>query len=139
MAHGSSQATGQIGATAASLYHSHSHSNARFEPCLQPTPQLMGKGGILNPLSKAKGQTHNLLDTGQVLLMSHDRNSMLLRFNLYKFYYSSYSDSFGYIIILCNYFFKNFNSFETYQIMFALRIMIMIFLILLLLSLVFFA
>ena len=38
MAYGGSQARGQIGATDASLHHS--HSNARCEPCLQPTPQL---------------------------------------------------------------------------------------------------
>ena len=34
-----SQARGQIGALAAGLYHS--HSNARSEPQLQPTPQLI--------------------------------------------------------------------------------------------------
>ena len=39
MACGSSQARGQIGAVAASLRHS--HSNARSELHLQPTPQLM--------------------------------------------------------------------------------------------------
>ena len=33
------QARGQIGAIAASLHHS--NSNARSEPCLRPTPQLM--------------------------------------------------------------------------------------------------
>ena len=33
---GGFQARGQIGAIAASLY----HSNAGFKPCLQPTPQL---------------------------------------------------------------------------------------------------
>ena len=38
MAHGSSQARGQIGATAAGLHHS--HSNEGSEPCLQPTLQL---------------------------------------------------------------------------------------------------
>ena len=38
-AHGGSQARGQIGATAASLYHS--HINAGSEPLLGPTPQLM--------------------------------------------------------------------------------------------------
>ena len=37
-AYGSSQATGLIGATAAGLRHS--HSNARSEPHLRPTPQL---------------------------------------------------------------------------------------------------
>ena len=39
MARGGSQTRGLIGAVAASLHHS--HSNARSEPCLQPTPQLM--------------------------------------------------------------------------------------------------
>ena len=34
-----SQARGRIGATTASLQHS--HSNMRAESCLQPTPQLM--------------------------------------------------------------------------------------------------
>ena len=37
-AHRGSQARGQIRAIAAGLYHS--HSNARSEPCLRPTPQL---------------------------------------------------------------------------------------------------
>ena len=37
--YGSSQATGQIGAAASGLRHS--HSNARSEPHLQTTPQLM--------------------------------------------------------------------------------------------------
>ena len=37
-AHGGSQAQGLIGATAASLHHS--HINARSEPHLRPTPQL---------------------------------------------------------------------------------------------------
>ena len=36
-AYGVSQARGRIEAVAADLYHS--HSNARSEPCLQPTPQ----------------------------------------------------------------------------------------------------
>ena len=36
--YGSPQASGQIGAAAASLHHS--HSNLRSEPHLQPTPQL---------------------------------------------------------------------------------------------------
>ena len=40
-AHGVSQARGLIGAIAAGLCHSHSRSNARSEPCLGPTPQLM--------------------------------------------------------------------------------------------------
>ena len=39
MAYGDSQARGLIGAVASRLCHS--HSNARSEPRLQPTPQLM--------------------------------------------------------------------------------------------------
>ena len=39
MSYGGSQARGRIGATAASL--GHSHSNARSKLCLRPTPQLM--------------------------------------------------------------------------------------------------
>ena len=38
-AYGGSQARGRIGAVASSLRHS--HSNARSEPHVQPTPQLM--------------------------------------------------------------------------------------------------
>ena len=38
-AYGGSQARGQIGAVAAGLHHSHSHT--RSEPCLRPPPQLM--------------------------------------------------------------------------------------------------
>ena len=37
--YGGSQARGRIGATAASLHHS--HSNAGSKPHVQPTPQLM--------------------------------------------------------------------------------------------------
>ena len=39
MAYGGSQARDLIGAVSAGLHHS--HSNARSEPRLQPTPQLM--------------------------------------------------------------------------------------------------
>ena len=44
MAHGGSQARGQIRAVAVGLYHS--HSNVGSEPGLQPTPQLTA---ILDP------------------------------------------------------------------------------------------
>ena len=40
MAYGDPQARGPIGATAAGLRHSHSHSNTGSELCLRPTPQL---------------------------------------------------------------------------------------------------
>lgn len=61
--YGGSEARGQIGAVAASLHHS--HSNARSEPHLQPTPQLtaMWQCQILNPLSEARVQTCILMDT----------------------------------------------------------------------------
>ena len=39
LAYGSSQTRGRIGATAASLHHSHSHAGSK--PSLQPIPQLM--------------------------------------------------------------------------------------------------
>ena len=45
-AYGGSQARGPIGAVATNLRHS--HSNARFEPHLRPTPQLMA---MLDPLT----------------------------------------------------------------------------------------
>ena len=58
-AYGNSQARGRIRATAASLHHS--HNNARSEPHLHLTLQLM----ILNPLSKAGDRTCVLIDTSQ--------------------------------------------------------------------------
>ena len=58
---GGSQARGCIGAVAAGLYHSHSHSNATSEPRLQPTPQLMAM-----PVSEAWDQTLVLIGTSWV-------------------------------------------------------------------------
>ena len=58
LAYGGSQARGLIGTTAAGLHHN--HRNTRFEPCLQPTP-CSWRCQILNPLSKAKDQTWNLM------------------------------------------------------------------------------
>ena len=52
--YGGSQARGRIGATATGLYHS--HSNAGSELCLWPTQRW-----ILNPLSKARDRTRNLM------------------------------------------------------------------------------
>ena len=46
-AYGSSQARGQMGAAATGLYHSQMCSNARSEPHLQPTTQLIA---MLDPL-----------------------------------------------------------------------------------------
>ena len=55
-AHGSSQARGQIGATADGL----SHSNTRFRPHLGPMPQPQQRQ-ILNPQSEARDRTCNLM------------------------------------------------------------------------------
>ena len=60
MTYGSSQARGRIGASAASLCHS--HSNVGSEPHLQPIPQAQ----ILNPLSEARNQTCVLTDASRV-------------------------------------------------------------------------
>jgi len=59
VAYGSSQARGQIGATAAS--HSHSHNNPWSEQHLWPITQLMATW-ILNPVNEARDQTHVLMD-----------------------------------------------------------------------------
>ena len=61
--YGGSQARGQIGATAAGLRHS--HSNAGPEPRLQPTPHSW-QSWILNPLSKARDRTRNIMDPSQI-------------------------------------------------------------------------
>ena len=59
MACTSSQAKGQIRTAAASLCHS--PSNARSEPCLQPTPQL---NAMLDPSPSEQGQRSNLCPRG---------------------------------------------------------------------------
>ena len=64
VAYGSSQARGRIGAAAASLCLSHSHT--RSEPCLWPTPQLIAMP-VLNLPSKARDQTGILMDTSRLL------------------------------------------------------------------------
>ena len=59
MAHGGSQARGQIGAVAAGLHHS--HSNTRFKLCLWPTLQLMA---MLDLQPTEQGQGSNLRPHG---------------------------------------------------------------------------
>ena len=61
-AYGSSQARGLIGTTAASLHHSHSMWDLSRVCDLHHSSQ---QRQILNPLSKARGQTLILMDTGQ--------------------------------------------------------------------------
>ena len=51
-AHGKSRAGGRILAAAAGLHHS--HSNARFKPHLQPTPQLVATPDT-SPTEQAQG------------------------------------------------------------------------------------
>ena len=79
MAYGSSQARGQIGATAASLHHS--HSNTRSQPHLQSTLHHMA---TLDPWPTAQGQGLNLRPHGHLLgslLLSHNGSSYFFIFN----------------------------------------------------------
>ena len=62
-AYGGSQARGQIEAVATGLCQS--HSNAGSEPHLQPTPQLTQRR-IVNPLSKGRDRTRNLMVPGRI-------------------------------------------------------------------------
>ena len=56
-AYGGSQASGLIGATAASLHHSHSNATSSHVFDLHHSSQ---QHWILNPLSEARDRTHNL-------------------------------------------------------------------------------
>ena len=60
VAYESSQARGQIRATAAGLHHS--HSNVGSKPHLRPTQQRQ----ILNPLSGARDRTHIFMDASGI-------------------------------------------------------------------------
>ena len=60
MVYGRSQARGQIGGTAAGQCYSYNKTGSKLH--LQPTPQLMA---MPDPLSKARDQTHILMDTSQ--------------------------------------------------------------------------
>ena len=62
-AYGGSQARSWIGAVASGLHHS--HSNARSEPHLWPTPQPR-QCWILNPMSVARDWTCVLMDASQI-------------------------------------------------------------------------
>ena len=66
---------GQIGAAAASLSHSHSHTGSEPSHIFNLHSSLW-QCWILNPLSEARDQTCNLMDTSRVLnLQSHNRKS----------------------------------------------------------------
>ena len=73
-AYGSSQARGRIGATHASLHHS--HSSARTEPRLCPIPQLTA---MLDSYPIEQGQGSNPHHHGHwsYLLLLHNRNSRM--------------------------------------------------------------
>ena len=76
-AYGSSQARGQIGATASGLC----HSSMESEPRLQPTPQLTS---MLDPWSTEQGQGSNPHPHRYSLdwfPLSHDSNSQNFYFN----------------------------------------------------------
>ena len=86
VAYGSSKAMGWITAAGGSLCHS--HSNIRFELHLQPIPEQLGQGQILNPLIKARNLTHILMYTSWVLNpLSHNRNSQELSLHNINFFY----------------------------------------------------
>ena len=77
VAYESSQVRGRIAATAANLHHS--HSKARLEPRLWPTPQFMA---TLDGIPPSKDWSLVLVDTSQILdLLSHNGNS---HFRLFK-------------------------------------------------------
>ena len=74
VAYGSSQARGRLGATAASLCHS--HSNVRYSRICDLRHNSW-QHWILNPLSEARDQPSILMDTGQVCnLLNHNGNSL---------------------------------------------------------------
>ena len=78
-AYESSQARGQMGATAAGLRRS--QRNLGSELHLQPTPQLMGTLDA-QPTSEARDRTCVLMDTSQVCSpLSHKGNSQVKIFN----------------------------------------------------------
>ena len=69
-AYGSSQAMGQIGATAASLHPSHSNKDPSLVCDLHHSLQ---QRRILNPLSKAKDRAHNLMVPSQIHFTARQR------------------------------------------------------------------
>ena len=65
MACGDSQARGLIGAAAAGLCYSHSHSNAGLSRIFD-LHHSSQEHQILNPLSNTRDQTHNLMVPSQI-------------------------------------------------------------------------
>ena len=62
MAYGGSQARSLIGATAASLHHRHSNTGSKSHNL----HHSLWPHQILNPLSKARDRTHNLMVSSQI-------------------------------------------------------------------------
>ena len=77
MAHEGSQARGHIGATAASLCHS--HSNMGSEPHLRTTPQFMAMPDPW-PTEWGQGSTHVLVDTSWVRFCCTTMGTLSLAF-----------------------------------------------------------
>ena len=73
MAHGGSQARGLIGALATGLHHSHSHMGSSRVCDLHHSSR---QRRILNPLSKGRDRTRNLMVPSQIRQpLRHDGNS----------------------------------------------------------------
>ena len=83
-AYGGSQARGRIRAVAASLLQN--YSNVRSEPHLWPTPQPQ-QHQILNPLSKARDRTHNLMVPSRIRFC----HAMMGTLYLYIYYFYLYT------------------------------------------------
>ena len=99
VAYRSSQAKGQIGATAAGLHHS--HNQARSELCLRSTLQLKAR----HPLIEARDWTCSLRDTGRLLTlwttMGTPQMRILLSFKNNLKHPSKYSWSNSYFAWYC--------------------------------------
>ena len=91
-AYGDSQAGGRNRAIAAGLRHSHSHSNIKSEPSLQPAPQLTATV-VIQPT--VQGQGSNLQPHGpqsDSFLLCHDGNSWTENFLLQVLSYHDFKN-----------------------------------------------
>ena len=98
-AYGGSQSRSLIGATATSLRQS--HSNARSQLCLQPTPQLMA---MPDPQPTEQGQGSNPKPHGSQLdsfLLRHSRNTYFIF--LYENMVKEKNDAYWYLSIFHSY------------------------------------
>ena len=84
VAYGGSQATGQIGVTAAGLRHS--HSNVLSKPCLRPAPQPTA---MLDSRPPERGQGSNPHPHGcqsDLFWLHHNRNSSFSFLKIFSFF-----------------------------------------------------